>query len=167
MATNRAQIEKIFVDLNKQIKRLNAERRKIRSPPISKCEAILLGQVSLLVNEKVSAILSLAQTADLDAKLKMDHSVLIELKKILEREGLVYDDDSPLIFIPRDSKFDTLFEFDCVTIKAIDPESALVSKAVKAPEKNKQLIREAIASDKFAKLVDRIQSNGGNLENFT
>jgi len=53
-----------------------------------------------------------------------------------------------------------------VIVEAIDPESALVSKAVKAPQKNKQLIREAIASEEFPTLVDRILENGGRLENF-
>ena len=48
----------------------------------------------------------------------------------------------------------------------IDPESALVSKAVKGPEKNEQLVREAIASTKFPNLVQRILLNGGKLENF-
>jgi hypothetical protein len=51
-------------------------------------------------------------------------------------------------------------------VESIDVESALVSKAVKAPRKNKQLIREAIASGKFPELVDRILENGGKLENF-
>ena len=41
-----------------------------------------------------------------------------------------------------------------------------VSKAVKAPEKNKQLLRQAIASSQFPNLVDRILGNGGKLESF-
>jgi hypothetical protein len=61
---------------------------------------------------------------------------------------------------------EALFDLDHGTVESIDPESALVSKAVKAPKKNKQLIREAIASDAFPTLVDRILANGGKLENF-
>ena len=43
----------------------------------------------------------------------------------------------------------------------------LVSKAVKAPEKNRQLLRQAIASGEFPTLVDRILKHGGRLEDFT
>ena len=48
----------------------------------------------------------------------------------------------------------------------IDAESALVSKAIHAPQKNKQLIRQAIASGKFPTFVDRIIENNGSLEFF-
>lgn len=45
-------------------------------------------------------------------------------------------------------------------------ESALVSKAVKAKEKNKVLIIDAIASGEFPNLVERIEANDGDLEYF-
>ncbi len=108
----------------------------------------------------------MAQTADLDALLKMDHAVKEEFKKILRAEGLIYDEDSPLIWIPKDAKIRKVIDVGSITIKAIDAESALVSKAVKAPEKNKQLIREAIASEAFPGLVKRLLKNGGKLEDF-
>ena len=126
----------------------------------------LLGQMSLLVNKKVSTILSLAQTADRDAQLDMDSVVKKELTSILKKYGLIYDEDSKLIWIPPGAKFEILFDLKNVVVKSIDPESALVSKAVKAPEKNKQLIREAIASGKFKTLIARIEKNGGKLEFF-
>ncbi len=112
---------------------------------------------------EVSLILSLAQTGDLDALLTMDHIVKEELKKILLKQGLVYDEDSHLIWIPPGARFEDVFDFEHVIVASIDPESALVSKAVKAPQKNKQLIRQAIASDQFPALVDRILKNGGEL----
>jgi hypothetical protein len=51
-------------------------------------------------------------------------------------------------------------------VKLIDAESALVSKAIHAPEKNKHLIRQAIASGKFPDLVNRIIENNGQLDYF-
>ncbi len=60
-----------------------------------------------------------------------------------------------------------LFSFANVTVDTIDPESALVSKAVKAPVKNRQLIRQAIASGAFPNLVERLLKHGGKLEDFT
>jgi hypothetical protein len=53
-----------------------------------------------------------------------------------------------------------------IEVKLIDAESTLVSKAIHAPKKNKQLIRQAIASDKFPDLVDRIIENKGKLDFF-
>lgn len=59
-----------------------------------------------------------------------------------------------------------MFRFKNIDVKLIDAESTLVSKAIQAPQKNKQLIRQAIAIDKFPDLVDRIIENNGKLDFF-
>jgi len=59
-----------------------------------------------------------------------------------------------------------LFKFKNIEVKLIDAESTLVSKAIYAPQKNKQIIRQAIASGKFPDLVDRIIENNGKLDFF-
>ena len=149
MQAFKRELEVLFGQLDRRVAEINRERRVEGLTPIAKSEVRLLGQVSLLVNEKVSLILSLAQTGDLDAALRMEHVVNNELKRLLETQGLIYDEDSHLIWIPKGSKFEDLFDFEHVNIKYIDPESALLSKAIKAPQKNKQLIREAIATEDF------------------
>jgi hypothetical protein len=156
----------VFEKLNDQIKARNQENREDGLPLIAKARVRILGQISLLVHERVSAILSLAHTGDLDALLSMDHSIKNDLKALLREQGLIYDEDSYLVWIAPGAKFDVLFDFENVHVEAVDPESALVSKAVKAPGKNKQLIREAIASGEFPGLVDRIVRLGGKLEDF-
>jgi hypothetical protein len=161
------QLKELFTELNERIEKINRERRADGALPIPKAKIQLLGQVSLLCHERASIVLSLAQTGDLDALLTMDHVVKEELKRTLKMHGLVYDEDSYLIWIPPASKFEPLFDFEKLSVEAIDPESALVSKAVKAPAKNKQIIREAIACEEFPGLVDRILEHGGKLENFT
>ena len=163
MTDLKKQLETIFTDLNERIDAINKERREDGGRHISKAEVKLLGQMSLLVNDKVSMLLSLAQTADMDALLDMDPLVKKELTEILKKQGLIYDEDSPKVWIPKGTKYEDVFDFKNVRVKSIDPESALVSKAVKAPKKNKHLIREAIASGKFSGLVERIEKNGGNL----
>jgi hypothetical protein len=160
------QLKTLFSELNVTVEKIDRERRAEGLLPIPKAKVQLLGQMSLLSNDKVSPLLSLAQTGDLDALLRMEHVVKVELKRLLQKHGLIYDEDSSLIWIPPGAMFEALFDLDHVTVESIDPESALVSKAVKAPKKNKQLIREAIASDAFPTLVDRILANGGKLENF-
>ena len=166
MTAIKAQLKKLFHDLNIRIEEINRERSGEGLIPFKKANIRLLGQVSLLANEKVSLILTLAQTGDLDAALKMDHVVKEELKKLLLPLGFIYDEDSFQIWIPPGSVFEKMFDLPNLSVESIDPESALVSKAVKAPLKNKVLIREAIASNAFPKLAARIVKNGGRLEDF-
>jgi hypothetical protein len=162
----RDQLEQLFKELNNRIEQLISERRDEGLLPIPKSKIQILGQMSLLANEKVSLLLSLAQTGDFDAFLRMDHVVKNELQELLKRQNLIYDEDSSLVWIPPKARFEPMFDLNHVVVELIDPESALVSKAVKAPAKNKQLIREAITSGAFPTLVDRILENNGKLEYF-
>ena len=166
MGTNKKLLNAIFKKLNERILELNHERKQDGACPIKPCEVTLLGQMSLMANERSALILALAQTGDMDAHLQIENAAKEELKKILTEHGLTYDEDSYLIWIPPCSSFSELFRFSHVVLKSIDPESALVSKAIKAPKKNKQLIQDALASGEFRGLVDRILANGGSLENF-
>ncbi|HTL12844.1 MAG TPA: hypothetical protein VL588_10170 [Bdellovibrionota bacterium] len=143
--TPREQILRLFRELNERIGSINSGLRKSGLRTVAKAEVRLLGQISLLVHEKVGAQLSLAQTGDMDALLRMESVIKKELKQLLGKNGYFYDEDSDLIWIPPGATFETLLDLDRLVVKSIDPESALVSKAVKAPQKNKQLIREAIA----------------------
>ncbi|MCC7442929.1 MAG: hypothetical protein IT285_14950 [Bdellovibrionales bacterium] len=166
MTSHGEQLRALFTELDRIVDRLNAEARAEGMRLVPKAKIRLLGQMSLMVNEKVSAALFLAQTADLDAMLEMENVVKGEFVNLLKVNGLVYDEDSPLIWIPPGAKFDKLFDFEHLAVESIDPESTLVSKAVKAPEKNLQLIRQAIASGAFPTLMDRIVNAGGDLERF-
>jgi len=96
----------------------------------------------------------------------MDYFTKNKLLELLDANGLVYDEDSHLVWIPNDAKTIDLYRFQKIDVKMIDAESALVSKAIHAPGKNKQLIRQAIASGKFPTLVDRIIENQGSLDFF-
>lgn len=166
MAQVKALLKEIFEELNLRILELNRANRAEGLAIYPKAEILLLGQLSLSVDEKVVARLNLTQTADLDALLKAEFKIKDELKKILPRYGYVYDEDSPLIWIPPESKFVNLFLLDRITVKYLDAESVLLSKAIKAPKKNKVLIREALATNLFPSLADRILKHGGNLEDF-
>jgi len=159
-------MRKIFTDLNQAVELENRKRLKKGTLIIPKSEIIIYGQMSLMLNESVATFLNLIQTADMDAQLRMDYFTKNKLLELLKTKGLVYDDDSHLVWIPKDAKTIDLFQFKNIEVKLIDAESALVSKAIHAPQKNKQLIRQAIASGKFPALVDRIIENNGNLEYF-
>ena len=157
-------MKKIFTDLNQAVELENLQRLKEGTLTIPKSEVLLLGQMSLMLNESVVKILNLIQTGDMDAKLRMDYFTKNKLLDLLEVNGLVYDEDSHLIWIPENAKAIELFKFKNIEVKLIDAESTLVSKAIHAPQKNKQLVRQAIASGKFPELVDRIIENNGKIE---
>ena len=159
-------MRKIFADLNQIIELENLQRLKEGTLTIPKSEVIIFGQMSLMLNESVATILNLIQTGDMDAKLRMDYFTKNKLLELLKSNGLVYDEDSHLVWIPEDAKVIELFNFNNIEVKMIDAESTLVSKAIHAPQKNKQLIRQAIASGKFPALVDRIIENNGKLDFF-
>jgi len=159
-------MQKIFTDLNQAVEIENLQRLKEGILIIPKSEILILGQMSLMLNESVATILNLIQTADMDARLRMDYFTKKRLQDLLEANGLVYDEDSHLVWMPESAKVIELFNFKNIEVKLIDAESALLSKAIHAPQKNKQLIRQAIASGKFPTLVDGIIENNGNLEFF-
>ena len=159
-------MKKIFTDLNQAVELENLQRMKEGVLTIPKSEVLLIGQMGLMLNESVATILNLIQTGDMDAILRMDYFAKKKLLELLETNGLVYDEDSHLIWIPQDAKTIDLFKFKNIEVKLIDAESALLSKAICAPQKNKQLIREAIASGKFTDLVARIIENNGKVDYF-
>jgi hypothetical protein len=156
----------IFIELDQLVEAENLERDEMGSAFIPKALIKILGQTSLLAQPELTAALHLAQTGDLDAQLRADYFVKAKLKELLPKYGLVYDEDSPLIFIPKGSNFLPFSNLKNLEVVAIDPESALVSKAIKAPQKNLQLIREAIATDLYPTLTKRIIENGGDLKDF-
>jgi hypothetical protein len=130
----------IFTELNDRISQENSMSEESGALKIRPVEIKVLGQLTLLANKMVT--------------------------DILPKYHLVYDSDSVLIWLPPQSQFIDFCDFNFVRVKLLDAESALVSKAVKAPQKNKLLIIEAIASQLFPSLISRIQEHGGNINFF-
>jgi len=159
-------MHKIFSDLNQAVELENLRHLKEGTLAIPKSEVLLFGQMSLMLNETAATILNLIQTGDMDAKLQMDYFTKKKLLGLLKSNGLVYDEDSHLVRLPDNAQVLELFKFKNIEVKLIDAESTLVSKAVHAPQKNKQLIRQALASGKFPALADRIVENNGRLDLF-
>lgn len=159
-------IKKIFTDLDHAVELENLQRLKDGILTIPKSEVIIFGQMSLMLNDSAATNLNLIQTADMDAKLQMDYFIKNKLLGLLEANGLVYDEDSHLVWIPENAEVIDLFKFKNIEVKVIDAESTLVSKAIHAPQKNKQLIRQAITSGKFPDLPDRIIEHKGKIDFF-
>jgi hypothetical protein len=159
-------IKPIFEKLNDLIALENIERRDNSTRTLPKSEIKILGQMSLLLDEKTSAVISLNQTGDLDALIDAEYFVKKNLKVLLADQGLVYDEDSEKIFLPPGHFFDLLWDLDNVVVKKLDAESALVSKAIKSRDKNRILIRRALLTGLYKTLEKRIIELGGDLDFF-
>jgi hypothetical protein len=125
-----------------------------------------MDQLALLLhpNPKLNK-LDLAATRDLDAKIKGPFPAFKELKIQLEQFGFVYDNDSEKVWLPKGYTTINIHQSSKLSVEVVDPIFILVSKAIKAKEKNKKLIQQAIKIFKD-ELTNLIKKEGGNLEYF-
>lgn len=158
----------IFRELDEWIEAYNADIAADDGKKLRPIEVRILGQFTLLANDFATRVLTLQRTNDLDAVIRENDWNINRIlnREILPKHGLNLDSQSEDIWLPPGASYELLHDFKNVRVKLLDPESALVSKAVKAKEKNKNLIIEAIASDQFPSLVARIEENGGDLDYF-
>lgn len=106
-------------------------------------------------------MLKVVQTADLDALLVGDWTGKRILQRCLADLDLVYDEHSTEAWIPPGATFTQLYRSDRLIVEVLDPLWCLVSKAVKAPAKNRYLIQDAIAMY-GEELVSLITQAGGS-----
>jgi hypothetical protein len=157
--------ERIIEKLEVQIGELNRVRIENGDFRLPKAKIVLLGQFSLLANPRISAQLHIPATMDVDARIEANHQIKEAFLKILDSEGLHYDEDSGLVWIPPKSTFETIYESTTVEVTAISPIYGILSKAIKAKEKNRLLVQEAIGI--FGEsLVKLIVKYGGDPEYF-
>jgi len=138
-------LEKIFQQLDKAIEKENDERRQEGALGLPHAEIKILGQMSLISNPEVQAKITLFATFDVDAIIKAPHWIETAFKNLLEKERFELDPLSHEIWIPKESTFTTIFSSSRLTCSRLDPLFTLLSKAIKAKEKNKVLIAQALA----------------------
>lgn len=111
-------------------------------PRIGRCTLRLLGQMALLEQR---APLTLAATNDVDLRGRYPSEVEAELRRLLARAGLELDPAATEIWMPRETTYATLYRGELVTLQVADVDAVLISKALKAPVKNRALIVEYLA----------------------
>ena len=155
----------IIKDLEQQVDRYNTQCLKDDTPRVSQVELTLLGQFSLFADADFSTQVPLIATTDLDAIIKPEWDVIGLLKKVLEKHGLEYDELSSEIWVPPESTFEILYESHLIICKYLAPLYALLCKAIKAPERNRLLIQQAlpIYGDQLIALIEKY---GGDIEYF-
>tara|TARA_R110002049_G_scaffold215980_2_gene387380 strand:+ start:1228 stop:1719 length:492 start_codon:yes stop_codon:yes gene_type:complete len=155
-------LHKIGLELDKRIS--DADEKSYADQGIGlipkDIEMKIMGQMALLADEEISSRIELNATFDVDAHIKASVEVLRILDQLLKENGLALDMLSDEIWMPPDTVWETFYEGDYVKILKARPTDVLVSKAVKAPIKNKRLIMDAIAIY-GEELAGRIDKFGG------
>ncbi len=128
-------------------------------------EIKILGQMSLLLNRDISAKIDLSATVDLDSYINGEVWIGKEFESLLKNNNVILDKDSDLIWMPQESTYTLFFEGDHVKSYLVDPIYCIASKAIKAKEKNRTLVIQALLE--YGKPLEQlILKHGGNLEYF-
>lgn len=128
------------------------------------CTIRVLGQAALL---EARVGLLLAATRDVDVRADYEDSVRRKFAELLQAEGRELDPLGDDVWMPRETRYIERYRGKFVRLLIADAEAVLVSKALKAPQKNRQLLTEYIAlgpSERFLKLAGKY---GVDLEQFT
>jgi len=129
------------------------------------CRISLVGQMALFENDKLA--LNLIATRDVDALVpRMENATRKEFIRLLKKKGFDLDPLAHEAWMPKETKYDTTFAGRFVTLRVAEPDAVLVSKALKAPAKNRKLIREYIAQGASERFFDMAEFYEVDLEQF-
>ena len=148
-------IKKVAEKLDEWMVAKNLEARAEGFLQLRPCRIRILGQMALLEG---GASLTLALTNDVDVYADYDYEVQCEFRRLLAQEGKELDPLGEEIWMPRETEYADLYRGRYVTLQVADADSVLLSKALKAPGKNRALLVEYLArgaSERFLKLVDK------------
>lgn len=147
---------------------IDEENQSLREEGLTTLQATeirVMGQMSLLSNPQVIAQIRLFGTMDVDATVTGEYWIQKKFEELLLAEGLELDPVASEIWLPVEATFTTVFSGTILTCLRLDPLGALVSKAIKAKEKNRILIRQALPLW-GAPLEELIEKYGGDLTYF-
>ncbi|MDC0358427.1 hypothetical protein OAO01_06390 [Oligoflexia bacterium] len=137
-------LRKIFHRLDEWIIAENKRAVEGSGRLISSCTFTVLGQSALL---EAQLDLELAQTADVDVYNDASYAIIRKLESLLNEKGLHLDPLGAEIWMPKEVKCFEKFNGEYVRMLVAEAQYVMVSKALKAPEKNKELISQYLASE--------------------
>jgi hypothetical protein len=156
-------LTKTFALLDQWVSRENEERRREGSLGISRFEIKVLGQ-SALIEAKVN--LDLYATKDVDAYTDGPYVVKVHFDKLLQKKGKYLDFLSDEIWMPKETRYQSIFAGKNFKGMIAIAEFVLISKALKAPDKNKFVIAEYLAKGPSKLFYDLANQYKVNLEEF-
>lgn len=141
----------------------NVEARSEGLQALRPCRIRLLGQMALLESK---TNLELNLTNDVDVYADYEHVVEVELRRLLREVGLDLDPSGHEAWMPKETVYTNLFVGELVTLQVADPDAVLLSKALKAPRKNRALIVEFLAAGASARFLSLAKKYRLDLEQF-
>jgi len=148
-------LKKLFKDLDNWIQKTNKELVKEGLPTIKPFYIKVLGQTAL-IESKIK--LSLFSTMDVDMYSDCNYLVKKELERLLSKHKKFLDGFSNEIWMPKETEYELFYEGKSLKAYLAKAEYVLISKALKAPEKNKNVILEYVSmgpSELFLKLAKK------------
>lgn len=134
-----------------QNKSLRAEGLPLLKP----CKLKVIGQTALL---ETGFPLRLASTLGVDIRADLDFAVQKQLQSLLSERDRTLDPLAHEAWMPRETRYKKIFEGQFVQLLIADAEAVLLSKALKAPAKNRVLLTEYLAhgpSERFLNLAQK------------
>lgn len=146
----------IFEELDLKISLANRELREQGSLEIPRFFIKILGQ-SALIEAKID--LQLFATIDVDAYVNFNSYAKTLFSSVLKKHNLFYDELSNEIWMPKETQYVHIFKGQTFDGFIAQAEFVLVSKLLKAPAKNRNILIEYLSkepSDLFFETVQRI-----------
>lgn len=132
-------------------------------PLLRPCRIRLVGQMALF---ELTPSLKLRATDDVDAIVDAEYAVRRQLEVLLETRGLHLDRLAHEAWMPSETFYVKAYEGANVSLEVADLESVLISKGLKAPEKNGRLLSEYIASGPSQRFMNMALKYDLDLEQF-
>lgn len=148
-------LKEVATQLDAWIVQQNQQLRAEGLPGYAPCTIKIIGQTALM---EAAVELTLASTMDVDVRGELEFPIRQQLELLLSAVGRSLDPVAHEAWMPRETKFQALYSGTFVNVFIADPESVLLSKALKAPEKNRALLTEYLAkgaSERFLRLATK------------
>ncbi len=156
-------LSEVFLALDQWVARENVRARSEGTRAYKKCSVRVLGQAALWA---AGVDLALTATQDLDAYADYEWAVQQELERLLAARGKVLGPHGREVWMPRETRYDPLYEGRFVEAFVADADAVLISKAAKAGEKNQRLTTEYLAKGASERFFTLARKYGVDLEQF-
>ena len=156
-------LAEIFLALDQWAARENVRARADGTPAHKRCTVRVLGQSALWA---AGVDLTLTATQDVDAYGDYEWAVQQELERLLGEHGKVLDPHGHEVWMPTETTYSPIYRGKFVEALVADADAVLISKALKAPEKNRALVTEYLAKGASERFFELAQKYRVDLEQF-
>ncbi|MEZ4815501.1 MAG: hypothetical protein R3A80_09895 [Bdellovibrionota bacterium] len=137
-------LQEVFAALEEWANERSLKYRNEGLMPLGHCLIQVVGQTALL---EAKLDIHLAATADVDVHQQIEHVFRKKLEELLQEKGKFLDPVGHEAWMPDETKYKTIFKGRYVEGAIAEPEYVLISKALKAPKRNKELLIDYLASN--------------------